>query len=293
MQRILVALDGSAESERILDEVLRVAPRDAALDLLHVVPAFNHEVPGAGYNLEDLAGLYLESVAERLADRKVRTTIWRGVPEEEIPKAARMFNADLLALTTHARRGVSHLLLGSVAEVVVRNAPVPVLMTRPGVRMSKAPLQRILVPFDGTEGSGDVIDTARDLAAGHDAELLLLQVVTPIAAGLATLGLPPPPADPTPSLEEQVGRLVQRGLRARAVVAHGTPADQILEQARKLKADLIAMATSGRKGLSRLLMGSVAEDVVRRMDRTVLLHRIAPRSEVLQWSQEQHAPGSD
>jgi len=120
--------------------------------------------------------------------------------------------------------------------------------------------------------------------------MLLLQVVTPVVASIGPLG--PPPAS-APSLEEQVVHLVRRGLRARAVVAQGSPAEQILEQARKLKADLIAMATSGRKGISRILMGSVAEDVVRRMDRAVLLHRIAPRSEALQWSQEQHAPGSD
>ena len=137
-RRILVALDGSAESEQILDEVARLAPADAHLDLLHVVPTYNHSIPGVGFNLEDLATIYLESVAERLQNRRVRTFVWRGAPEEELPKAARSLEADLLAMTTHARKGLSHLLMGSVAEAVVRNSPVPVLLTRPGLRAPRS-----------------------------------------------------------------------------------------------------------------------------------------------------------
>jgi len=293
LQRILVALDGSAESERILDEVDRIASRDASFDLLHVLPAFGHAVPGAGVDVEDLAASYLEAVAERYPSRRVKAYLWRGSPEEEIPKAARSLNADLLAMTTHARRGVSHLLLGSVAEVVVRNAPVPVLMTRPGSRPPADRLERILVPFDGSDVSGEVFDTVRTLAVDRDPEILLLQVITPVIADLATLGEPPPASPAAGSLEEHVARLRALGLRARAVIAQGDPAGQILRQARTLHADLIAMATAGRKGLSRILMGSVAEEVVRKMDRAVILHRISPSPELLKPAEEHHAPGSD
>ena len=292
-RRILVALDGSAESEQILEEADRIAPAGAAFDLLHVIPIPNRAIPGVGLNLEDLAAIYLESVAERFPDRQVRTFVWRGTPEEEIPKAAVSLEADFLALTTHARRGVSHLLMGSVAEVVVRDAPVPVLLTRPGLKPPAQPLERILVPFDGTEGSGEIFDIVRTLAAGREPEVLLLEVMTPFVADLSTLGVPAPTPDPAPALEEQVRRLRNLGLHASAVVAYGDPAAQILLQARKFHVDLIAMATSGRKGLSRLLLGSVAESVVRRMDRPIVLHRISATSEVARRSQEQHAPGSD
>jgi len=291
-QRILVALDGSAESEQILEEADRIAPAGASFDLLHVIPTPERSIPGVGLNLEDLAAIYLESVAERFPGRSVRTFVWRGVPEEEIPKAAQSLGADLLALTTHARRGVSHLLMGSVAEVVVRNVAVPVLLTRPGVRPPPQPLERILVPLDGTEGSSEIFGTLRTLAAGRDPEVLLLEVVTPFAADLTTLGVPSPAPDPAPALEEQVRRLQKLGLRASAVVAYGEPAAQILLQARKFRVSLIAMATAGRKGLSRLLLGSVAESVVRKMDRAVLLQRISTAAEARR-SQEQHAPGSD
>ena len=293
MERILVALDGSAESEQILDHVVRIARHDARIDLLHVLPMFNHEIPGVGFNVEDLAAIYLESVAERLQDRTVRTFVWRGAPEEEIPKAAQSLNADLLALTTHGRRGLSHLLMGSVAEVVVRNASVPVLITRPGLPAPQGPVKRILVPYDGSEGSAEVFETVQALAGEGGAELLLLQVLTPFVADLAPLGFPLVPPDPAPTFEEQVRRLRGKGLHVSPVVAQGEPAAQILRQARELQADLIAMSTTGRKGLSRILLGSVAEEVVRKMDRPVLLHRVAPRSEALHGIHEQHAPGSD
>ena len=293
MQQILVALDGSAESEQILDEVVRIAGRDTGIDLAHVVPAFNHPIPGAGINLEDLAAIYLDSAAERVEGRTVRTFVLRSAPEEEIPKAALSLGADLLAMTTHGRRGLSHLLMGSVAEIVLRNAPVPVLMTRPGVRSPRRPLERILVPFDGTSASAEVFETVRTLAAGREVEVLLLQVVTPLLADSATLAFLPVPPDPALTLEEHVHRLQKQGLRVTPVVAQGDPAAQILAQAGKLQVDLIAMSTSGRKGLSRLLLGSVSEKVVRNMNRPMVLHRVAPSSETLPRIQKHHAPGSD
>lgn len=293
MERIVVALDGSAESEQILDDVVRIAGPEVGIDLVHVVPAFDRPIAGVGLNLEDLASIYLESAAERVEGRKVRTFVLRGAPEEEIPKAALSLGADVLAMTTHGRRGLSHLLMGSVAEIVLRNAPVPVLMTRPGLPRPRRPVERILVPFDGTTASAEVFETVRSFAAGRKVEVLLLQVVTPLLADSATLAFLPLPSDPALTLADHVHRLQQQGLRVSPVVAHGDPATQILEQAGKLQVDLIAMSTSGRKGLSRLLLGSVAEQVVRRMDRPVVLHRVAPSSETLPRIQEHRAPGSD
>src|SRR5690349_21260081 len=95
-QRILVALDGSAASEQILEAADRIAPAGASFDFLHVVPTPERSIPGVGLNLEDLAAIYLESVAERFPHRTVRTVVWRGLPEEEIPKAARSLGADLV-----------------------------------------------------------------------------------------------------------------------------------------------------------------------------------------------------
>jgi nucleotide-binding universal stress UspA family protein len=299
MHRILVALDGSKESEQVLDEVERVAARDSSIDLIHVLPGVpHHEVPGVGADREDIAEQYLRKAASRFEGRGVRTFIWRGQPDEEIPKAARSLNADLIAMTTHGRKGLSHLLLGSVAESVVRNVSVPVLLTRPDLARPRKPLERILVPVDGTERSLEVTATVRDLSAGTGAEVILLQVVVPVVVadpvtGFSPIGVPMPLPDPTPQLEDVARRLSGEGAPARAVVAYGAAADQILDHAKALDADLIAMATAGRKGLSRFMIGSVAESVVRRMDRPVLLHRIAPKAEAETRVQEMHVQGAD
>lgn len=298
MRRILVALDGSPESEQILDEVERIAGPDGSIDLLHVLTGSSREVPAMGVDVETLAAEYLRKVAARLRDRKIRTFIWRGEPEDEIPRAARSLKADLIAMTTHGRKGLSHLLMGSVAEAVVRNAALPVLLTRPDLPRPRRPLTRILVPVDGTSKAFEVTSSVRALVAGTEAEVILLQVLVPVivadpVTGFTPVGIPMPLPDPTPQLEKVADQLRRDGIRARVVVCQGVAADQILDHARSLDADLIAMATAARKGLSRLVIGSVAEHVVRRMDRPVLLHRVAPKSETETQVQESHAQGAD
>ena len=298
MQRILVALDGSPESEQILGEVERISTRHTAVDLLHVLPHPHQEVPNLGVDLEDVAETYLEQAAGRIPDRTVRTFLWRGDPQEEILKAARSLKSDLIALTTHARRGLSHLLMGSVAEAVVRNATVPVLLTRPGLARPRKPLERILVPIDATDQSHEVSGTVKDLVADSSAEVILLRVVVPIVVGdpvtgFTPIGVPEPLPDPTPSVEKFAHQLAEEGVKARAVVTFGAAADQILQQAKTLDVDLIAMATAGRKGLRRLMIGSVAEDVVRHTDRPVLLHRIATKAETATQVHQSHVHGAD
>jgi len=298
MHHILVALDGSPESEQILHEVERVGGRDASIDLLHVLPGASREVPNLGVDVEDVAEDYLRKVAARIAGHQVRMFIWRGAPEEEIPKAARSLNADLIAMTTHGRKGLSHLLMGSVAESVVRHGSTPVLLTRPDFSRPSRPMERILVPVDGSAQSLEVTSTVRELVAQTGAEVILLQVVVPVivadpVTGFTPIGVPMPLPDPAPELETLARRLSREGIPTRAMVAHGGAADQILDHAKTLDADLIAMATSARKGLSRFMIGSVAENVVRRMDRPVLLHPIGLKTEAGAHVREVHAQGAD
>lgn len=297
MKRILVALDGSPESEEILGEVARLGSPDTAVDLLHVIENPRREVPNAGVRQEDLAEDYLRRAAGRLPGRRIRTYLWRGEPEEEIPRAAETLKADLIAMTTHARRGLSHLLMGSVAEAVVRSTPRPVLLTRPGLEHPRRPLERILVAVDGTEKSHVACAAARALAEVSGAEVVLLQVMVPLVlgdpvTGFTPIGVPEPLPDPAAALEDLARRFREGGLSARAVVAHGAAADRILEAARAISADLIVLSTAGRRGLSRIMLGSVAENVVRRMDRPVLLHRTVPRTEAPRQAQV-HVQGAD
>lgn len=284
IERVLIALDGSLESEDIFSEAERVAGPRAVFDLLHVLELEPRDLPGLGPMTADVARIYLEQTARRFSHRTVQIHLRSGAPEAAIPKAARTLGADLIALTTHARRGLSRLFMGSVAENVIRNSPTPVLLTRPELARPLKPLQRILVPLDGTPDSKQVFRTVRPLAKDSSVEVILLQVVVdllvadPLAGGQRrSVGELLP--DPATSLRAAASRLEREGLRTRSLVVFGSAADQILEQARILDVDLIAMACAARSGLARAFRSSVAFKVLRHTDRAVLLHRITSESE--------------
>jgi len=270
-ERILVSLDGSPESESIFDEVERVAGPHTAVDLLHVVERSSPALAGP-----EAAREYLQRAGGRLAGRPVVVHLRTGEPEVEIPRAARSLGADLIALTTHARRGLARLLPGSVAETVVRQASVPVLLRRPDLARPRKPLERLLVPIDGSPESREVFESVRQLSRPGSVEVILLQVLTGLAG-------PAPGSSPVPEaaspLRTTAYKLEREGMRTRPMVVFGAPADQILDQARLLDVDLIAMANTGRKGLSRAFRRSVSFTVLRHADRPVLLHRSASGAE--------------
>jgi len=173
-----------------------------------------------------------------------------------------------------------------------------VLLTRPGLARPRAGLKRILVAVDGSSPSREIAGVVRALVSDTGAEVVLLQVVVPVivgdpVTGFTPIGVPEPLPDPAPALEEFAQEFIREGISTRALVVTGGASDRILEQARALDADLIAMATAGRKGLSRFMIGSVAEEVVRHMDRPVLLHRIPAKVEVTAKAHGRHAPGAD
>jgi nucleotide-binding universal stress UspA family protein len=145
-------------------------------------------------------------------------------------------------------------------------------------------LKRILVPVDFSKQSLRALDYAIDLARPTAAELVALFVIEPIyyaepdLAGVA--------AGPTGGLLEQQRsggekqlerlrtRLAKRRIALRTLLQTGTPYQVIVDTAQRLKADLIVISTHGRTGLSHLLMGSVAERVVRAAACPVLTIRV-------------------
>jgi nucleotide-binding universal stress UspA family protein len=140
-KRVMVPLDGSPLAEGILPFILQIAgPLDLEVVLVRVVqPIPPQALEGTGHVvLDDVparlreAREYLAPVAADLRGRGVRVTTEarHGDPVKELVAAARDAGADLIAMTTHGRSGVGRLLFGSVAEAVLRQANVPVLMMR-------------------------------------------------------------------------------------------------------------------------------------------------------------------
>ncbi|MGB9382836.1 universal stress protein [Candidatus Binatus sp.] len=128
--------------------------------------------------------------------------------------------------------------------------------------------RKILCPIDFSEHSLAALEVALKVVQQNDAKLYLLNVA-PTLAGSA--GLQPVPMDPYPQLEKdgqqqlaRVGReKIPAAVRYETLVLSGDPAEQVLDTARNIGADLIVMGTHGRTGLVHLVLGSVAERVVR------------------------------
>jgi nucleotide-binding universal stress UspA family protein len=125
--------------------------------------------------------------------------------------------------------------------------------------------KHILVPLDGTPGSEAVIPHVKDAARVMRAQVTLLRVVE----------APEAVEESRPYLLDLRARLRMAEVTAHVLVKHGTPATQILDAAREVKADAIAMTTHSRRGLSRMMVGSVAEEIVRLAEMPVLLVRAA------------------
>ena len=148
-KRILIPLDGSRVAEGILPFILQIAgPLDLEVVLVRVMePLPPQAIEGTTvFTVDDLAARlnrareYLAPVAANLRRRGVRVTTdaRHGQPVTEIVAAARETGAGLIAMTTHGRTGFSRLMFGSVAEAVLRQAKIPVLMMRLTERQVRA-----------------------------------------------------------------------------------------------------------------------------------------------------------
>ena len=227
---------------------------------------------------------------------RVRSVVLEGIPADEIERYATEQHIDLVVMTSHGRGGWNRLWLGSVADTLVRRLQQPLLLCRAGSEFAPAcplPLKLILVPLDGSAGSERALDLAADLAeATPGAVLGLLMVVSPhylVFPEFGFEGLGPQVTDAAERTEyareylagvEQ--RLTARGVESAAVVDTADDvAGAILEEARRTGADAIAMTTHGRGGVPRLLLGSVADKVIRGADRAVLVCRTTTRASKL------------
>ena len=214
-----------------------------------------------------------------------------GDPAKEIANLARCANVDIVAMATHGQTGLRHLLMGSVAEQVLRDLTIPVLLIRPTDRTEDhapaRPVDRCLtaiVPLDGSPIAEHALDYATELASIIGARLVLAAVEPTVGdVGLGEVGVIPywVLADHEDSalrlneyLRQTAARLTHMGMTVETRMAEGSPVEEILRISAAEHADLIIMATHGRSGMERLLLGSVAAKVLQNADVPVLLARV-------------------
>jgi nucleotide-binding universal stress UspA family protein len=187
----------------------------------------------------------------------------QGTPAEEILRAAEERHCDLIVLGTHGRGGLGRVLMGSVAEAVLRRAACPVVTVRSGTSLKA--LRTILYATDLSELSDQAFPVARALARGHRASLVILHVYPPPMFHAEEVARRPPDGY-VDSLWEALHRykVPDAGVTVTHRLAEGDPAKEIVQAAQGLKCDFIVLGTQGRTGLRRVLLGSVAENVLRR-----------------------------
>lgn len=191
-------------------------------------------------------------------------------PAEQIVTYAEDEEIDLIATGTHGRRGVDRMLFGSVTEEVVRNAACPVLTIRTEIEETPdQEVRRILVPVDFSDASEAAVEHATELAQTYDAQIDLLHVVEevtyPSAYGVDPVYLPP--QEIIPRVEKSLGEIARDGIGHEDVgisATVGYAPFTILDHINSNDIDLVVIATHGRTGFDRMLLGSVAERVIRR-----------------------------
>jgi nucleotide-binding universal stress UspA family protein len=297
IKKILHPTDFSTGAATAFDHALHLARHhEAELHLLHVIPTLGEDPIRDAYDeaaeddafaehLRKQAEAHMHALAEDQPYRDVslRRVLTRGAAAgPRILEYADAEDIDLIVMGTHGRRGVKHLLLGSVAEEVVHRASCPVLCVRheEGPAYEARPIQRILVPLDFSNYAAPLLEAAKEMAGRYGAQLHLLHVIIPLSfpfsvtASLSIHDLVPHIIEQTQArLEALLQDTAGPDVSARVHVREGQPAPTIVEVAREQRADLIMIAPLGLSGLERFFLGSVAERVLRTASCPVLLAR--------------------
>lgn len=282
--RVLIPLDGSRYAEHAL-AYLPVLARlgEVHLQLLSVVDTPGKRTGEALSEAEarDLNVLqtYLHEVAADV-DRhlKISTTVdaLGGNPADVIVEKAREHQADVLIISTHGRSGLTRWRRGSVADKVIRTAPVPVLAVGPRAMEQgqwleagvTPPFQRLLVPLDGSDLAELAVPQAARYAAAFGSQINLLQVVPiPITGDAFAV-----PAHTAPILDDLVssGREYLAQVRDRYGLPQetvtdaevGTPSVSLEDYVQEQSIDLVVMTSRGRGGFGRAILGSVTDRLI-------------------------------
>jgi nucleotide-binding universal stress UspA family protein len=279
-ETILVPLDGTAQAAVALPLARTLAQASRGRIVLLRVAASPEDRDEAARYLErvasELAGSGLVVATEVLASQDVASSLlW----------AAREQHAGVVVMATHGRSGLQRALMGSVAESVMTESSLPVLLVRPGGRRTTS-LRTLLVAVDGTPGGALALGNAVALAKSSGARVVVLEVAAPIPTWLlsaefgGSLAMPVDArwdeealASAQTYVDGLARRLREAGVQAEGRAHLGEVVPTINAIAEEVDADLIVIATHARVGAARAVLGSTADAVVRSSRRPVLLVR--------------------
>jgi len=266
-QSIVAAFDGSEPSEEAFAAMMPLVREDRPdVAVLYVYPA-----PATSY----FPPPRLAEACERLRADGVdaHLTIREGDPAEEILTYLKQRRPDLLVMETEGRSGLRRMAQRSVAEDVLHQVEMPVLLVRPGA--ARKSWSRMLVALDGSSRAEEILQDVVPLARRLHSSVELVRVALPSIPvwAAAEAGGGAREEDPTPYLRQVQARLLEEGVDARIHAPQGRAAAALLERARDSDASLICLTTHGRTGFERVLLGSTAEEIVHHASCPVLVRR--------------------
>jgi nucleotide-binding universal stress UspA family protein len=298
IKRILCPVDFSACSRHALDEAIAIAHLyDACVTAVHVFPEAIAADPFAGlpefqpFRLTDrhrahlLGHLKTFATSEGAEPRRMNFAIREGVDiDSEILAAAEQITPDVIVMGTHGRSGFQRLMLGSVAEKVLRKARCPVLTVSPkapdAVPAGPTPFSHIVCGTDFSDSSLAALEYATSFAAQSGAQLDVLSVVQLIPiyemTGAIPLYFPGFIGDLKADIARQLDSTVAgAGIRndVHCLVTAGTPYREIVRVASERQADLIVLGAYSHGTIDHLFFGSTANHVVRQARCPVLTVR--------------------
>lgn len=298
MKQILVPLDGSDFAEGALDTAVALAMRDgASIQLLSVVPTeppfgFTDEAMLTGWvdAEKSLQQDYLKktaaSVAARSEDLRVEASVHVGNVGATIREVSDALDVDLVILTTHGRGAFGRVWLGGTADQLLRSLERPVLLLPPTPAgrkpFAEEPVRHVLVPLDGSEAAEAALDVLPLLPVSGDVRLTLASVVEDFAVPTGypqhatAAGLVDEERQRmVPYLAAIARRLEQEGLGVPEthVLVADSAARGLLRHCRETEVEAIALSTHGRGGVPRLLLGSVADKLIRGAGVPILVNR--------------------
>ena len=299
-RNVMVPVDGSSFSREAVLQGLRIASRSGAtLRLVRVAsaPLFvggpdsfavenENQQKQRAHELSELYSIAAECRAHSTVN--VTASLQQGPVADALMGYARRYRVDVIVMRSHTRTGLARAWFGSVADRLIRESGIPILVVRPPsvatALESSFGFKRILVPLDGSTLAEQSLAPAVSLARIDGSQITLLRVVTPSKnrnpAKLES-AIGPAFASDVDEAQDYLENLLDtpsdRSLRVtrRVIVAENVPAT-ILHIAKMEESDIIAIATRGRGAIARAASGSVADRVVRdAFVSTMVIHPVA------------------
>lgn len=284
LRQIVVPFDGSPFSERALTVAVPLAQQHGASITLVQVSSLPPRVPPTREGETSVRSALqeqLERVGKRTAKKSGVTVVTQFRDGEILPElqaAVREVSADLIVMATHGRGGVSRMWLGSTADALLRELRVPLLLIRKArkytaVLPNEPFFPRVLVALDGSPLSERALTEVVRLVGDDTAHLVLARVEDAPIAAVSQAWVDETQRQLTKDYLEPLAARYRTGDRkvTTQVLVHGDVARALLDTAASERAFLIAIATHGRRGARRLVLGSVADKIVRGTELPILV----------------------